>query len=42
MYTGDRFGAGADARVFVEIFGEIQNSGEVELVGANDPFERNR
>ena len=42
MYTGNKFGAGTNARVFVEIFGEIQNSGEVELVGANDSIERGR
>ena len=42
MYTGGRVGASTDARVFVEIFGEIQNSGESELVGAKDLFERRR
>ena len=42
VYTGDIIWAGTDARVFVEIFGEIQSSGEVELEGADNPFERGR
>ena len=42
MYTEDTKWAGTDARVFVEIFGDMQNSGEVELVGTNDAFDRDR
>ena len=34
--------AGTDATVFVEVFGEMQKSGEVELVGTNDAFDRDR
>ena len=42
MYTGDIKLAGTGARVFVEIFGRIKNSGEVELVGTKEQFERGR
>ena len=42
MYTGNKFLAGTDARVFVELFGQTQNSGEVELAGKKKAFERGR
>lgn len=42
VYTGDKFFAGTDARVFVELFGQTRNSGEVELAGKKDAFERGR
>ena len=44
--TGNKFLAGTDARVFVELFGQshgqTRNSGEVELAGKKDAFERGR
>lgn len=43
VYTGNRYLAGTDARVFVELFGQnngqARNSGEVELAGKKDAFE---
>lgn len=43
-YTGNEYMAGTDARVFVELFGQnygqSQNSGEVELAGSKNAFER--
>lgn len=46
MYTGNKFLAGTDARVFVELFGKndghVRNSGEVELTGKKDAFEMGR
>ena len=42
VYTEDRKWAGTDARVFVKIFGKMQNSGQIELVGNNDAFDRGR
>ena len=42
VYTGDRIGAGTDARVFVKIFGEMRDSEEEELVGHNNPFENDK
>ena len=41
-YTGDKISAATYARVFVEIFGEIRSSGEVELVGKKGAFNTNR
>ena len=44
--TGNRYLAGTDARVFVELFGQnngqARNSGEVELAGKKDAFEMGR
>lgn len=40
IYTGNNFFAGTDARVFVELFGQTRNSGEVELAGKKNAFER--
>ena len=46
VYTGNKFLAGTDARVFVELFGknngQARNSGEVELAGKKDAFEMGR
>lgn len=46
VYTGIKYLAGTDARVFVELFGQnngqSQNSGEVELAGKKDAFEMGR
>lgn len=46
VYTGNRYLAGTDARVFVELFGQNNgqalNSGEVELAGKKDAFEMGR
>lgn len=46
VYTGNRYLAGTDARVFVELFGQNNgqalNSGEVELAGKEDAFEMGR
>ena len=40
-YTGDRFGAGTDARVFVKLFGTKGDTGEKELESSGrDNFER--
>ena len=33
VYTGTKFGAGTDARVFITLYGEKGDSGEVELQG---------
>ena len=40
-YTGNKFGAGTDARVFITLFGEKGRSKEIELEsrGRND-FEK--
>lgn len=42
IYTGNAFMAGTDARIFVELFGELRNSGEVELTGKKSAFARGR
>ena len=42
VYTGNAFMAGTDARIYVELFGESRNSGEVELVGKKSAFARGR
>ena len=46
MYTGNKYLAGTDARVLVELFGQnngqARNSGEVELAGKKDAFEMGR
>ena len=40
-YTGDRFGAGTDARVFIRLFGSKGNTKEKELESSGrDNFER--
>lgn len=41
VYTGNKFGAGTDARVFITLFGEKGRSKEIELEskGRND-FEK--
>ncbi|XP_067043958.1 zinc metalloproteinase nas-4-like isoform X2 [Acropora muricata] len=40
VYTGNAFMAGTDARIYVELFGESRNSGEVELAGKKSAFAR--
>lgn len=45
MYTGDVFGAGTNANVFVTLFGEFGDSGEKKLIKSQthrDKFERNQ
>lgn len=42
MYTGDKFGAGTDAKVFVTLFGENGRSEEKELESSKNDFERGR
>ena len=46
MYTGNKYLAGTDAKVFIELFGkknrQARNSGEVELAGKKDAFEMGR
>lgn len=42
VYTGNKYLAGTDARVFVELFGQTRNSGEVELAGKKNAFEMDR
>lgn len=40
-YTGDKFGAGTDARVFIKLFGSKGETREKELEAAGrDNFER--
>lgn len=44
VYTGDKYLAGTDGQVFIELFGrntvgQLQNSGEEELAGKNSAFE---
>ena len=40
-YTGDRFGAGTDARVFIKLFGNKGETKEHELTSnGRDNFER--
>lgn len=42
VYTGDKIGAGTDARVFINLIGKKASSGEIELTGGDkDIFERN-
>jgi len=42
VYTGDKFGAGTDANVFVNITGEFGDTGERQLSESNNmnKFER--
>lgn len=43
VVTGDEFGCGTDANVFVTIFGELGDSGEKKLVNSEthkNKFER--
>ncbi|XP_068675014.1 hatching enzyme 1.2-like [Montipora foliosa] len=40
VYTGNIYMAGTAARVFVELFGELRNSGEVELAAKRGAFYR--
>ncbi|EDO40690.1 predicted protein, partial [Nematostella vectensis] len=40
VHTGDVFGAGTDARVFMTIFGENGQSPEFELNSNRNDFER--
>jgi len=42
VYTGDRFGAGTDASVSAELYGEAGKSGVRVLDNAQDNFERNK
>lgn len=42
VFTGDRFGAGTDAEVSIELIGETGKSGLRVLDNANDNFERNK
>ena len=40
VYTGDKRGAGTDARVFITLFGEMGDSGERTLDSARNNFQR--
>ena len=40
IHTGDEWGAGTDANVFITIFGEDADSGEKTLDNSNNNFER--
>jgi hypothetical protein len=45
VYTGDKLRAGTNANVFLQIFGELGDSGEKKLVKSEthmDKFERNQ
>ena len=41
VYTGDKKGAGTDANVFITMFGENGDSGEMKLDNTKNNFERN-
>ena len=44
VYTGDKYGAGTDANVFITIYGTTGDSGERELRKSNNinKFEQNK
>ncbi len=42
VYTGDKRGAGTDANVTINIFGENGNSGERKLDNSKNNFERKK
>lgn len=45
VYTGDKFGAGTDADVFVQLFGEEDDTGHINLKSSKthkNKFERNQ
>jgi hypothetical protein len=44
VYTGDKFGAGTDANVYVNMTGEFGDTGERHLKDSNNvnKFERNK
>lgn len=47
VYTGDKYLAGTDGQVFIELFGQnavgqLWNSGEEELAGKKSAFEMRR
>jgi hypothetical protein len=44
VYTGDKFGAGTDANVYVNLTGEFGDTGERHLKDSNNvnKFERNK
>lgn len=42
IYTGNKYLAGTDSRVFVELFGQTGTTGEVEMAGSKNAFERSR
>lgn len=42
VYTGNKKGAGTDANVILNIFGENGESGEQKLDNSKNNFERNR
>ena len=40
LHTGNRFGAGTDANVFLEIYGEKGASGEIPIPSKKEELER--
>ncbi len=45
VYTGDKLRAGTNANVFLQMFGELGDSGEKKLIKSEthlDKFERNQ
>ena len=45
VYTGDKFGAGTDADVYIQLFGEEDDTGTVNLKSSKthkNKFERNK
>ena len=45
VHTGDKFGAGTDANVYVTLFGEVDDTGTVFLKSSKtnrNKFERNQ
>jgi PLAT/LH2 domain len=44
VYTGDEFGAGTDANVYLTLYGELGESGERQLKDSDNknPFEKSQ
>ena len=40
LHTGNRFGAGTDANVFLELYGEKGTSGEIAIPSKREELER--
>ena len=40
LWTGDKSGAGTDANVFIQIYGDLGKSEEIQLRNNSDNFER--
>lgn len=40
LWTGDKSGAGTDANVFIQMYGDLGKSEEIQLKNKSDNFER--